>query len=72
MKDPDFCNVLYAYAWNHREEKGLLKEKMYRKINDVIFEEMSFRIYNLDEKDLGLAMRAMAKLDLSLQEGKWG
>lgn len=43
---------------------------MYEKINQVIVEEMCFRVYNLNDEDLGLAMRGMSKLHLAKHGGK--
>lgn len=71
LNDTDFCSALWAYAQNHQDEQGILRKKLSDKINDVIFEELSFRIYNLSEQDLGLAMRGMCKLNLAKQGDKW-
>lgn len=65
MNDSNFCSVLWAYAQNHENENGLLSMKRYNKINQVLREELSFRIFNLSDEDLGLVLRGASKLNLS-------
>lgn len=65
LNDIDFCSVVYAYASNHADEQGILAKRMSDKINEVIYAELSFRIFNLNDKDLGLVLRAVSKLALA-------
>ncbi len=45
--------------------------KRYNKINQVLREELSFRIFNLSDEDLGLALRGASKLNLKEGTKKW-
>lgn len=65
FNDADFCSVVAAYAFNHQDEQGILAKKRSDKINDVIYDELSFRIFNLNDKDLGLVLRAISKLPVT-------
>lgn len=47
-----------------------MRKRLYEKINQVAREELAVRIARLGDGDLGLAMRAMSRLDL--REGNWG
>lgn len=70
LHDDDFCSALWSYSKNHQEEQGILNTLVSSKANDAAFEELSFRIYNMTEPNLGLALRAFCLLPVVKKGGK--
>jgi hypothetical protein len=59
LSNTDFSSCVWAYSHNHEEEQGILNKPLSNKINEVIFNELEFRIANLNDEDLGLVARAL-------------
>lgn len=57
-----FTDALYSFSFNHFEEQGALKPRMFEAVARKICTELEERIGYLPEEDLGSVCRSMCKL----------
>ena len=73
LNDDSFCSAVWSFAVNHEQEQGVLNKKVSDRANLAVFDELTFRMYNMSEENLGLLLRALSKMPLMrLDTPKWG